>query len=145
MSHHSDDNMLIASSDSFWEPGNHKRTTKRIEDGYRLCNDLITLIQERSDIEKAYSKSLKGWSKKWNEIIEKGPEYGTTEAAWKGVLVEADRLCDLHIRVKDDLCNDIMQQVKMWQKDNYHKVCKSVNFYHTHNLFFYLILLVILT
>ncbi|KAL4089678.1 hypothetical protein QTP88_024677 [Uroleucon formosanum] len=121
MSHHSDDNMLIASSDSFWEPGNHKRTTKRIEDGYRLCNDLITLIQERSDIEKAYSKSLKGWSKKWNEIIEKGPEYGTTEAAWKGVLVEADRLCDLHIRVKDDLCNDIMQQVKTWQKDNYHK------------------------
>ncbi|VVC36669.1 Hypothetical protein CINCED_3A021800 [Cinara cedri] len=121
MSHHSDDNMLIASSDSFWEPGNHKRTTKRIEDGYRLCNDLITLIQERSDIEKAYAKSLKGWSKKWNEIIEKGPEYGTTEAAWKGVLVEADRLCDLHIRVKDDLCNDIMQQVKTWQKDNYHK------------------------
>ncbi|XP_050529726.1 protein kinase C and casein kinase substrate in neurons protein 1 isoform X1 [Daktulosphaira vitifoliae] len=121
MSHHSDDNMLIASSDSFWEPGNHKRTTKRIEDGYRLCNDLITLIQERSDIEKAYAKSLKGWSKKWNEIIEKGPEYGTTEAAWKGVLVEADRLCDLHLRVKDDLCNDIMQQVKTWQKDNYHK------------------------
>ncbi|XP_050427812.1 protein kinase C and casein kinase substrate in neurons protein 1 isoform X2 [Adelges cooleyi] len=121
MSHHSDDNMLIASSDSFWEPGNHKRTTKRIEDGYRLCNDLITLIQERSDIEKAYAKSLKGWSKKWNEIIEKGPEYGTTEAAWKGVLVEADRLCDLHVRVKDDLCNDIMQQVKTWQKDNYHK------------------------
>jgi len=114
--------MLIASSDSFWEPGNHKRTTKRIEDGYRLCNDLITLIQERSDIEKAYAKSLKGWSKKWSEIIEKGPEYGTTEAAWKGVLVEADRLCDLHIRVKDDLCNEIMQQVKTWQKDNYHKV-----------------------
>lgn len=129
MSHHSDDNMLIASSDSFWEPGNHKRTTKRIEDGYRLCNDLITLIQERSDIEKAYAKSLKGWSKKWNEIIEKGPEYGTTEAAWKGVLVEADRLCDLHIRVKDDLCNDIMQQVKTWQKDNYHKVNIFLIFY----------------
>jgi len=147
MSHHSDDNMLIASSDSFWEPGNHKRTTKRIEDGYRLCNDLITLIQERSDIEKAYSKSLKGWSKKWNEIIEKGPEYGTTEAAWKGVLVEADRLCDLHIRVKDDLCNDIMQQVKTWQKDNYHKVCTLVNFYcFILNIwFFYLMILVILT
>jgi len=126
MSHHSDDNMLIASSDSFWEPGNHKRTTKRIEDGYRLCNDLITLIQERSDIEKAYAKSLKGWSKKWNEIIEKGPEYGTTEAAWKGVLVEADRLCDLHVRVKDDLCNDIMQQVKTWQKDNYHKTVLAI-------------------
>lgn len=72
MSHHSDDNMLIASSDSFWEPGNYKRTTKRIEDGYKLCNELITLVQERSDIEKTYAKSLKSWSKKWNDLIEKG-------------------------------------------------------------------------
>ncbi|KAK7864183.1 hypothetical protein R5R35_004097 [Gryllus longicercus] len=121
MSHHSDDNMLIATSDSFWEPGNYKRTTKRIEDGYKLCNDLMQLIQERADIEKAYAKSLKGWSKKWNDLIEKGPEYGTTEAAWKGVLVESDRLCDLHLKVKDNLCNDVMQQVKTWQKDTYHK------------------------
>lgn len=72
MSHHSDDMMLIASSDSFWEPNNFKRTTKRIEDGYKLCHDLMALVQERADIEKAYAKSLKGWSKKWSEIIEKG-------------------------------------------------------------------------
>lgn len=72
MSHHSDDNLLVATSDSFWEPGNYKRTTKRIEDGYKLCNDLMTLIQERADIEKTYSKNLKGWAKKWNELIEKG-------------------------------------------------------------------------
>jgi len=75
MSHHSDDNMLIATSDSFWEPGNYKRTTKRIEDGYRLCNDLMTLIQERADIEKGYAKSLKAWSKKWNDLIEKGRHF----------------------------------------------------------------------
>ncbi|XP_054261539.1 protein kinase C and casein kinase substrate in neurons protein 1 isoform X1 [Macrosteles quadrilineatus] len=121
MSHHSDDTMLIATSDSFWEPNNFKRTTKRIEDGYKLCNDLMALVQERADIEKAYAKNLKGWAKKWNEIIEKGPEYGTTEAAWKGVLVEADRLCELHLKVKDNLVNDAIQQVKTWQKDTYHK------------------------
>lgn len=34
MSHHSDD-LLQAGSDSFWELGNYKRTTKRIEDGYK--------------------------------------------------------------------------------------------------------------
>lgn len=51
-----------------------------------------------------------------------GPEYGTTEAAWKGALVEAERLCDVHNRVKDDLYNEVMQQVKTWQKDTYHKV-----------------------
>lgn len=121
MSHHSDDAMLVASSDSFWEPGNYKRTTKRIEDGLKLSNDLLQLIQERSDIEKAYAKNLKTWSKKWSDLIEKGPEYGTTEAAWKGVLVEAERLCDLHTRVKDKLNNGVTTDIKLWQKDSYHK------------------------
>ncbi|KAL1505570.1 hypothetical protein ABEB36_005107 [Hypothenemus hampei] len=121
MSHHSDDNMLIATSDSFWEPGNYKKTTKRIEDGNKLCTDLITLANERAEIEKTYAKALKAWSKKWNDIIEKGPEYGTTEAAWKGVLVEADRRCDLHSKVRDSLMNDVLQKIKQWQKDTYHK------------------------
>ncbi|CAG9762904.1 unnamed protein product [Ceutorhynchus assimilis] len=121
MSHHSDDNMLIATSDSFWEPGNYKKTTKRIEDGNKLCADLMTLANERAEIEKNYAKALKAWSKKWNDIIEKGPEYGTTEAAWKGVLVEADRRCDLHSKVRDCIVNDVMQKVKQWQKDTYHK------------------------
>ncbi|KAG5330485.1 PACN2 protein, partial [Acromyrmex charruanus] len=128
MSHHSDDNMLIATSDSFWEAGNYKRTTRRIEDGHKLCDSLIALVQERAEIEKNYAKALKNWSKNWNDKIEKGPEYGTTEAAWKGVLVESDRLCDLHLRVKENLCNDIVQQVKTWQKDTYHKWLMSHGF-----------------
>ncbi|KAG8303124.1 Protein kinase C and casein kinase substrate [Homalodisca vitripennis] len=49
------------------------------------------------------------------------PEYGTTEAAWKGVLVEADRLCELHLKVKDNLVNESIHKVKTWQKDTYHK------------------------
>ncbi|KAK6626379.1 hypothetical protein RUM43_006690 [Polyplax serrata] len=121
MSHHSDDNMLIASSDSFWEPGNYKRTTKRIEDGYKLCSEFLAMVQERADIEKNYAKSLKAWSKKWNELIEKGPEYGTSEAALKGVCVESERLGDLHLKIKDNLCTDVMTQMKTWQKDTYHK------------------------
>ncbi|XP_054709894.1 protein kinase C and casein kinase substrate in neurons protein 1-like isoform X2 [Uloborus diversus] len=121
MSHHSDDGMLIAGSDSFWEPGNYKKTTKRVEDGFRLSNDMITLIQERCEIEKVFAKSLRNWSKKWNELIEKGPEYGTTEAAWKAGLVEADRQCDMHLRVKERLYNDVISQIKQWQKENYHK------------------------
>lgn len=72
MSHHSDENLLTASSDSFWEPGNYKRTTKRIEDGHRLCTDLIQLVQDRAEIEKNYAKSLKSWTKRWNELIDKG-------------------------------------------------------------------------
>lgn len=126
MSHHSDDQLLQAGSDSFWEPGNYKRTTKRIEDGYRLCQDLQTLIQERAEIEKGYAKNLKAWSKKWGELIEKGPEYGTTEAAWKGVLTESDRLSDVHLKIKENLCTEITQQIKSWQKDNYHKTMMQI-------------------
>lgn len=74
MSQHSDE--VVTSTDSFWEPGNYKRTTKRIEDGNRLCNDLIQLVTERAEMEKNYAKGLKTWAKKWNDIIEKGPEYG---------------------------------------------------------------------
>ncbi|XP_036326282.1 protein kinase C and casein kinase substrate in neurons protein 1 [Rhagoletis pomonella] len=126
MSHHSDDHLLQAGSDSFWEPGNYKRTTKRIEDGYKLCNDLQTLIQERADIEKGYAKSLRAWSKKWGELIEKGPEYGTTEAAWKSVLTESERISDVHMKIKENLCNDVSSQIKGWQKDNYHHTLMQI-------------------
>lgn len=63
-----------------------------------------------------------------------GPEYGTTEAAWKGILTEAERVSDLHMNMKDQLCNDVMQQIRVWQKDNYHKVSQplrhSINTLH---------------
>ncbi|XP_074601119.1 protein kinase C and casein kinase substrate in neurons protein Synd [Brevipalpus obovatus] len=120
-SHHSDDGLMTATSDSFWEPGNYKRTTKRTEDGFKLCNDLVQLIAERSEIEKNYGKSLRTWSKKWNEIIEKGPEYGTTEAAWKSVDTEAEKRCLMHLSIKDKLMDEVVPQIKQWQKDNYHK------------------------
>jgi len=121
MSHHSDEGSVIPGSESFWEPGNYKRTTKRIDDGDRLCKDLILLVQERANIEKEFAKQLKAWSTKWNSLIEKGPEYGTTEAAWKAVLNEADRRCDLHLRVKENLNNEVITSIKNWQKDNFHK------------------------
>lgn len=121
MSHHSDDAMPMPSSDSFWEPGNYKKTTKRTDDGSKLCNDLIMLIKERADIEQAYAKSLRQWSKKWYDIIEKGAEYGTTASAWKGVLIEADKRCDLNNKIRDSLLQKVVPDIKQWQKDNFHK------------------------
>ncbi|KAH9407329.1 Protein kinase C and casein kinase substrate [Tyrophagus putrescentiae] len=121
MSHHSDDAMPMPGSDSFWEPGNYKKTTKRTEDGSKLCNDLVMLIKERADIEQAYAKSLRGWSKKWLDIIEKGVEYGTTASAWKGVCNEAEKRCVLHNNIRDSLLQDVVPKIKNWQKDNFHK------------------------
>ena len=71
MSHHSDE-AFLAGSDSFWEPGNYKRTTKRIEDGNKLCSDLMRLVTERAELEKSYATGLKSWAAKWNSAIEKG-------------------------------------------------------------------------
>ena len=45
---------------------------RRIDDGERLCKDLILLVQERANIEKEFAKQLKSWSSKWNSLIEKG-------------------------------------------------------------------------
>ena len=50
-----------------------------------------------------------------------GPEYGTTQAAWKGVLTEAERVADLHIEVKDKLLNDVQTSIKQWRGENYTK------------------------
>ena len=63
---------IVLVSVLFPQIGNYKRTTKRIEDGNRLCDDLMKLVSERAEIEKMYAKSLKEWAKKWNNIIEKG-------------------------------------------------------------------------
>ena len=57
---------------SFWELENYKRTVKRVEDGARLCDELIKLIHSRAEIEKKYSSELRTWAKTWNDKIDKG-------------------------------------------------------------------------
>ena len=50
-----------------------------------------------------------------------GPEYGTTQGAWRGVLEEADKLSELHTEVGEKLVNNVTVSIKQWQKENYHK------------------------
>ncbi|XP_059806533.1 protein kinase C and casein kinase substrate in neurons protein 1 isoform X3 [Hypanus sabinus] len=108
-------------TDSFWEIGNYKRSVKRIDDGHRLCNDLMNCVNERAKIEKSYSQQLIDWSKRWKQLIEKGSQYGTLERAWMALMTEADKVSELHLEVRNALTCEDFEKIKNWQKDSFHK------------------------
>ncbi|XP_024140311.1 protein kinase C and casein kinase substrate in neurons protein 2 isoform X2 [Oryzias melastigma] len=121
MSGSCEDSMIDVSSDSFWEVGNYKRTVKRVDDGHRLCNDLMTCLHERARIEKTYAQQLTEWGKRWRQLIEKGPQYGSLERAWAALCTEAEKVSELHMEVKAQLMGEDYEKLKNWQKDSYHK------------------------
>ena len=79
------------------------------------------MIAERAEIEKAYAKSLKGWTKKWNDYLLKGSEYGTMKATWMAALNEADKLAEIHQTTHNVLVDELNVEIKQWQKENYLK------------------------
>ncbi|CAF1063226.1 unnamed protein product [Didymodactylos carnosus] len=117
----SENELYLPTSDSFWEIGKYHRVVKRCDDGNKLTTDLMSMITERAELEKQFSKMLKNWSKKWSDYVQKSPEFGTMGSAWKAVMNEADSSADLHLNVHDELQSDVVPTIKQWQKTKYVK------------------------
>lgn len=126
MAHHShagseEDVGLDLLSDCFWELKGYKHVVQRIDDGAKLADSLSSLIQERAELELRYAKSLKAWSRKWEDTTNKGPEYGTLEQAMKSMTVEANETADIHLDVRQKLTGNSLETIKHWKASNYQK------------------------
>ena len=62
-----------------------------------------------------------GWSKKWNDLVTKGPEYGSLKSSWLNVMSEADQLAEIHNELQIRLVNQVHGNLQKWKSANYHK------------------------
>lgn len=105
---------------SFWEVGNYRKVVRRIDDGAKLTSDLTKMIQERADVEARYIRHLQQWAKKWEDLIHRGPEYGTTENGWKAIVMEAVRVAEVHEGCRKKL-EEVARRALEWKPQQYHK------------------------
>ncbi|CAH8447596.1 unnamed protein product [Schistosoma turkestanicum] len=110
-----------SSNASFWECREYHRTVKRVDAANKLCNELCLMIQERAELEKAYSSNLKKWSSRWLSFLDSGLEYGSGSSPWKGLCKEAEAISNVHQSVRNILIDEIQTGVKQWQKERFHK------------------------
>ena len=64
---------------------------------------------------------FQGWSRKWNDLVNKGPEYGTVKSSWLNITSEADKLAEIHNELQIRLVNQVHGNVQKWKSANYHK------------------------
>ncbi|XP_072046931.1 uncharacterized protein [Amphiura filiformis] len=108
---------------SFWDVDQYRRVIKRIENGYRSCDNFLTMVQERAEIEVRYAKSVRKWTEKWSGMLEKGSEFGSTLEAWRACLQEGSIVAQVHEDCKMKIMGEDGPFYNMykWKKEHYHK------------------------
>ncbi|OAF66909.1 Protein kinase C and casein kinase substrate in neurons protein 2 [Intoshia linei] len=116
------DDVLVKShqNGSFWEPNNYKTVVRRVDNIAKTCSDLTSCLQQRSEIEKIYARSLKEWDKKWSEVLDKSHEYGSNLDCWSTLLKTADTVANSHNEIKIKLDKQI-GEIKQWKTTTLHK------------------------
>ncbi|XP_073427030.1 protein kinase C and casein kinase substrate in neurons protein 1-like [Dendrobates tinctorius] len=108
-------------SDSFWMPNNYSSSVKRMDEGYRLCDDIVACFQDRAKIEKQYSLQMEEWVRRWKPIVDASPMYGSLLRAWQSFMTATERLSELHVQIQKTLMTDDTEKIRNWQKETYHR------------------------
>jgi hypothetical protein len=65
--------------------------------------------------------SPSGWSKKWADIITKGPEYESCKRSWVEISKEAEHLSIIYSELQTRLLSQVCESITTWKSENYHK------------------------
>ena len=66
----------------FFEPDAYTVALKRCENGHDLAQQLVTMFEERAQLELSYTNHLRSWSRKWHGELIKSQDYGTNKKVW---------------------------------------------------------------
>uniref|UniRef100_A0A8D2IQ40 Uncharacterized protein n=1 Tax=Varanus komodoensis TaxID=61221 RepID=A0A8D2IQ40_VARKO len=106
---------------SFWMPNHYQSTVKRLDDGYRVCDQIVACFQERAKIERSYALMMEEWTRKWQPLVDGSPAYGSLLRAWQAFLGASERLSRLHMEMQRALVSEDAARIRAWQHDSYHR------------------------
>ncbi|XP_063157175.1 protein kinase C and casein kinase substrate in neurons protein 3-like isoform X1 [Candoia aspera] len=108
-------------TNSFWMPNHYQSTVKRLDDGYRVCDQIVACFQERAKIERNYALMMEEWTRKWRPLVDASPAYGSLLRAWQAFLGASEQLSRLHMEMQRTLVSEDAGRIRAWQHDSYHR------------------------